>query len=490
MSALRLALLDHEVAAIDLDRPLAFWPDLPDLLNRLTSKYADLLDITVDGEEDDYLLWEGVRVTDAFADPAIEPDAEHLCIAILALEGLLPEIMSANWDGLIEKAAGQLSGTRSLLNVCVRPEDVRQVGFPVRLYKFHGCAVLALQDEKTYRRYLIARKSQIDRWREDHAVLLQSLVNIIQSRATLMIGLSAQDSNIRSAFASASATLHWPWPGAFPAIAFSQTQLGNDQLVLLKNIYPTEMTPVNREQIQADSHIPTYAKQFLLALVLNILSGKLKVLLRGVEGNLSDAERDHLAEGLVILRNTIADAGSAGHCDFIRLFIEHFSRLIGIFRNGVVPPEPRLYSSLTTSPAPHIAFDPGIPASGLQELAVAIATLGIGIRLGFWTLHPGASGDPTSAALEIHTPIRSFRIFFVASAESALKLFSSGRLSSVDYGIIIHSKTVVTPKHRSPARFVGRTGAREPRAVSISSLLQEVSTVAELAQRFQREVAL
>jgi len=46
-------------------------------------------------EEDDYLLWEGVHVTDAFADPATEPDAEHLCIAILGLEGLLPEIMSA-----------------------------------------------------------------------------------------------------------------------------------------------------------------------------------------------------------------------------------------------------------------------------------------------------------------------------------------------------------------------------------------------------------
>src|SRR6202022_3067788 len=71
--------------------------------------------------------------------------------------------------------------------------------------------------------YLIARKSQIDQWRENHAVLVQSLVNIIRSRATLMIGLSAQDSNIRSAFAAASATLNWPWPSTFPAIAFSQT---------------------------------------------------------------------------------------------------------------------------------------------------------------------------------------------------------------------------------------------------------------------------
>jgi SIR2-like domain len=489
-AALRLVLSDHELAAIDFNWPVASWPGVNELLNRLTSKYADLLDITVDGEEDDYLLWEGVRVTDAFADPATEPDAEHLCIAILGLEGLLPEIMSANWDGLIEKAAEQLSGKKNLINVCVRPEDVRQVGFLVRLYKFHGCAVLALRDENTYRPYLIARKSQIDRWREDHAVLVQSLVNIIRSRATLMIGLSAQDSNIRSAFAAASATLNWPWPGTFPAIVFSQTELGNDQLVLLKNVYRTEMTPANREQIQADSHIPTYAKQLLLALVLKILSGKLKLLLHGVEGKLSDAERDYLAEGLVTLRDIIADAAAVDHYDFIRLFIEHFSRLLGTFRNGEVPPDPRLYNALTTSPASHIAFDPGIPASGLQELAVAIATLGIGVRLGLWTLHPGASGDPTSAALEIQTPIRRYRVFFAASAESALKLFASGRLSSSDSGVVVHSKTIVEPKPRSPARFVGRTGTTKPRAVSISSLLREVATAAELTQRFRREVAL
>jgi hypothetical protein len=89
---------------IDLNQSVASWPDLPSLLDRLAGKYADLLDVVVDGEEDDYLLWEGARVIEVFADPTIEPDAEHLCIAILALEGLLPEIMSANWDGLIEKS--------------------------------------------------------------------------------------------------------------------------------------------------------------------------------------------------------------------------------------------------------------------------------------------------------------------------------------------------------------------------------------------------
>lgn len=83
---------------------------------------------------------------------------------------------------------------------------------------------------------------------------------------------------------------------------------------------------------------------------------------------------------------------------------------------------------------------------------MAIATLGIGVQRGLWTLHLGATGDPTSGALEIQTSIRRFRIFFAASAESALKLFSSGRLSPPEYGIVIHSKTLIEPKPRSPAR--------------------------------------
>jgi len=355
-AALRLVLSDHELAAIDFNLPVASWPAVNELLNRLTSKYADLLDITVDGRRGRLSLVGRRARHGCFCRSGDRTGRRTFVHRYSRARRAFARDHERHWDGLIEKAAEQLSGNKNPINVCVRPEDVRQVGFPVRLYKFHGCAVLALRDENTYRPYLIARKSQIDRWREDHAVLVQSLVNIIRSRATLMIGLSAQDSNIRSAFAAASATLNWPWPGAFPAIAFSQTELGNDQLVLLKNIYRTEMTPANREQIQADSHIPTYAKQLLLALVLKILSGKLKLLLHGVEGKLSDAERDYLAEGLVTLRDIIADAGAADHYDFIRLFIEHFSRLLGIFRNGVVPPDPRLYKALTTSPASHIAF--------------------------------------------------------------------------------------------------------------------------------------
>jgi hypothetical protein len=490
VKALRLVMSATDASVMDLSQPVDTWPKIADLLSQFTTKYADFLEITVDGEEDDFLLWNGVRVTDSFADPAIEPDAEHLCIAMLAQEGVLPEILSANWDGLIEKAALQLSGGTHLVNVCVLPEDVRRAGFRVHLYKFHGCAVLAGQDETKYRPLLIARKSQIDDWDKDHSVFLQQLVTIITSRATLMIGLSAQDSNIRSTFGKARDQLNWRWPGQFPAIAFSQTELGSDQIVLLKSVYKNVWAAANRDQIQAESHIPTYAKQLLLALVLRILCGKLAALLHTAAGALPEAERNHLVEGLVVLRNLLADAGSANHYDFVRAYVLHLSRVMGLFWDGQVPSDAQLYRPLTMSPAAHIPLDPGMQASGLHELAVAVATLGLGVNQGLWTLHSADAADPASGALEIKTSIRTIPIFFAASAESALKLSSSGRLASTHYSVVIHSKTVVEPKHRSPARIIMRTGVVQPRSVSISDLLKTVSTAAELTQCFQREVAL
>jgi hypothetical protein len=480
-----------EVDAMDLSQTVNHWPSIDGLLSLLTTKYADLLEVMVEGEDDDFLLWNGVRVVDSFADPTIEPDAEHLCIAILALEGLLPEIMSANWDGLIEKAASQLSGGANLVNVCVLPQDVRQAGFRVQLYKFHGCAVLAGQDEAKYRPLLIARKSQIDDWDKDHPVYVQGLVHIATSKATLMIGLSAQDSNIRSVFGRAREHLNWPWPGTFPAIAFSQTELGADQIVLLKSVYKNIWAPGNRDQIQAESVVPTYAKQILLALVLRVLSGKLSLLLCGAEGLLPDAERELLMRGLIVLRNMLADAnaGSANHYDFMRSFIQHLSRVMGLFRDGRAPVDAQLYRPLTMSPAAHISLDPGVRASGLQELAMAVATLGLGADQGLWTLHPADLTDPECGAFEIRTSIRTIPIFFAASAESALQLSSSGRLSSGHYAVVVHSKTVAEPTSRS-SRPIRRTGIVPPRSVSISDILKDVSTTAELTQRFQWEVAL
>jgi hypothetical protein len=163
--ALALAQLsDEEKRRVDLKRPFVEWPDADAIVGRLIGNYARLLDITVDGEAEDYVLWGGVDIVATFANPAVEPDVEHFCIGILILEGVSSDIASANWDGLIEKAVDALTKGQPAIVVCVRPEDLREPQLKARLFKFHGCAVKARFDEAAFRPYLIGRQSQIYGW--------------------------------------------------------------------------------------------------------------------------------------------------------------------------------------------------------------------------------------------------------------------------------------------------------------------------------------
>ena len=126
-NALALAQLSvEERGRIDLSQTFDSWVDSGAIVTRLTDRYAKLLDIAVDGEADDYLLWHGVDVVSTFARESVEPDVEHLCLGILVMEGLAPEIASANWDGLLEKAVKRLTNGQPTVVVVVRSEDLRE----------------------------------------------------------------------------------------------------------------------------------------------------------------------------------------------------------------------------------------------------------------------------------------------------------------------------------------------------------------------------
>ena len=52
-----------ESGRIDLDQDPASWPDYEVLAARLVNNYARMLNVTVDGEEADYLLWNVLDAT-------------------------------------------------------------------------------------------------------------------------------------------------------------------------------------------------------------------------------------------------------------------------------------------------------------------------------------------------------------------------------------------------------------------------------------------
>jgi hypothetical protein len=154
-------------AAVDLTTEVSSWANLSEIIDRLGSQYSHVLDVRVDGESADYLVWSVLDVPSTYGAPDLEPDVEHLCVAILMLEGVVQSAPTTNWDGLVEKAMERLSGgSDSVLKVVVRADDFRAPDRRAELVKFHGCAVRAAQDPDEYRKRLIARISQISGWTE------------------------------------------------------------------------------------------------------------------------------------------------------------------------------------------------------------------------------------------------------------------------------------------------------------------------------------
>lgn len=490
--ALALAnLTPAEQARVDLGTPFETWPDAATLTQRLMNNYARLLDVQVAGEADDFLLWNGVNIAATFANSGKEPDVEHLCLVLLVLEGAATDLATANWDGLIEKAADDLTGHQPTLVVCVRPEDLQEPAQRAWLYKFHGCAVLAVADEARYRPFLIGRASQINGWaaRAEHRALVTRLVSVIASKPTVMIGLSAQDANIQAIFAEAEQQSPWTWPGARPSLVFSADQIGADQRGMLQNVYRAHLTPANRQQVIDGAVLRAYGKPLLIALTMHVLCAKLRKLIEIVPAALDAAGRSDVQAGILALRDRGAVAIGADRLAFVKAFVDQSCRALSLFRDGRDCVAPRCYTPLTLTPVHRIAADPNIPASGLRELAAVLGLLGIGVRDGFWSVTMADPTQPASGVFAVTSTLGSAKLIFAANSHSAMLLQHHGQIPDED-AILVHSATIVPPMARHPRAAPGRTGKLGLRQVSVADLLGEAANSNELVQNFRAAVAI
>lgn len=496
-TALRAALAiapttPEEDARIDFTQPVASWPDANNIVVRLCSNYARLLDVNVQGEPDDFLLWEAVDLRATFADPAKPPDVEHLCLAILVLEGACTNLASANWDGLIEGAIAAMTGGQPALSVCARPEDLRNPAPRGRLIKFHGCALLATHNEAVYRSFLVARQSQINGWAawSESAAVRGRLVDLVTTKPTLMIGLSAQDANIQALFAQAAAQMAWRWPSDPPSFVFSANELGVDHQGLLQNVYRQDMRPGNRQQIVDEARIQAYAKPLLLALVLHLLCSKVRALVDLAPGAMPVADRQSLQDAVIALRDQLAAIVTPNPLAFINAFIDQWGRSLHLIRNGSLTHAAGRYQPLTVESVANIATNPGLPASGLRETAVAVGLIGYGVSRGEWQIDAPASNAVRDGMFRLHASSGEAKVFLTSGPTSALQLKQDGHVVDAEEPIVIHGHKIVPAMARSPRAAPGRTGRRVIREVSLASLLESSSTLDELFQRFRMELAV
>lgn len=485
----------EERARSKLDEAFASWPDQVAIASRLVNSYAKLLGLTVDGEELDYLLWTVIDVGATFADPAMTPDVEHLCLATLSLEGTVPEMLSANWDPLVERAVDILTDGNAALSptVVARPADLQLPRNKTRLIKFHGCAVKAQADPGQYRKWLVASNDQVAAFcsQQDNQGLVTALTHIVGSKRTLMLGLSAQDANIQGIFNKAANELTWQLGDPPPSYVFSEQDLGMDQQSLLKNVYRDQINPANRTAVFEAARIQAYAKRLLPALLLDVWSRKLQALISLAPCLLPQAERQSLCTGIVSLRDHLADAAEP-ELEFIDALLDRFGRACKLLRDGQIEHPNVRFEPITNDVVTALAGNPALGVLGLREAAVALGLVGMGLSRNHWGVE-AESLERESGVLAVtgksSTAART-KVYLTASAAGAALLRSEGHLVEAESPLLIQSQKLAVPMTRSPRGASGRTGLPKAREVSISTLLQTYTTADDLYEAFRQELAL
>lgn len=501
-----LQLADRDPAALEHRFATRYtaWPEAKAITDALWNRYSRVLDIRIAGTPTDFVLWNAVDIRDAFANPK-PPAAQHLCIAILILEGAVGMIASANWDGFIEAAVKRLSGdVAGVLQVIVDPAQMRDPPGRAQLLKFHGCIVHAADDPARYRQYLTGSHTQINEWPEEprFAAMRALVVNAATNKKTLVLGLSIQDSNLQNVFARAKAVHPWPWPCAPAAAAhvFCEDEIKQGQRDVLRVVYGDAYNN-DIDGILERAHIRAWAEQVLIALVLRTITDKLSKLMEmWLAATGKAAIAGDLSLPLVGLRDALADLAIEDPVDESRTpatdrGIRLWSRMLALFRTGALPTLPDAYETLSPSSQALLAADPNTLSNGLGQLATALALLQHGVGTGQWTIGEPESGDATSGcafARGTRPGAQARPLFIVKSAAEAITLQGSGAFAN-DNAVVIHADDTWIRMSGSARRVrgaPGRTGHVGPIHVSVSEVVGRSGNAAELHGTFSAAMIL
>ena len=379
------------------------------------------------------------------------------------------------------------------ISVCVLSSDLQAAPNAPKLLKFHGCAVRARDDEATYRPRIVSRDAQFANWVNDERIkgLVQHLEVTIGERPTFMLGLSAQDFNIKHLFGAARTKLSWTWPGDRPSYVFSEDKLTSGQATILQIVYGEKFNGSARKEIKSKSLLRAFAKPLLLALVLYVLCAKLirlaQLFFKSAEGSMSD----WIGQGIVALRDSIARHDNGDRVAFAEGLIRHLTRFRRLASVGEAEVTSALtYEPLTTQSVSTIRANTELESNGIPETGVALAILGHGIAGGFWTI-------AESSVLDAHAPMAVVKsshgescLFFAATERAEQTFYAQGRLRKDDDAILIRAQPRYSRQQRSPSNRHRRTGKAGTREVSIPTLFQGSPAPQEVMARFRLEASL
>lgn len=462
---------------------------LPLNVEPLRQVYSEILGVRVGSFKGNYLLMTAADLPNTYGAGHLKPGIAHHLLAILIAEGVLKEIASGNWDGLVEAAVEGLTGDGRLLDVYVSAEDARAGNSFSQIAKFHGCAVMARTNPGSYADKIVATRAQISRF--DNNASFEHMRSALKERTTryrsLILGLSIQDTDLLAVFTRAAENHPWPWEKGHAAYVFAEPQILSSQRDVLENGYGADYDKYHSD-IVTGSAFGTYATPLLAGLVIEVLRHKLLALLARQSTVDLVLEAD-LATG--IRRVSALVAASVGN-DEQTLLTFLTGPYAAIVRQYLGLNSSFRYVPMVRAPRSQIPLDPAVTVMGVDLLAACIGLLGWGDLQRRWRVRGGSADMPGSLRLIERRSGRATHLAIVRGAREADAVLASDAWSlGVDRIALMYMHERPQPATRSLTSKLGR-GRRLPDRVETCwiDLTQHSLTADEIAARLQAEVGL
>jgi hypothetical protein len=489
-----------DVQDLDLRLPPSGWPPeaKEKLFRQLASRYSEVLDSSVSTAGGAVDLPFGIlQLIDTYSDVSVAPDAEHRLLALLMAEGSVKQIVTTNWDALIERAYEALSrGEAPVVIAC--SEELNSISSSGVVFKVHGCARRSADNPSKYKPFIVATYQQIHRWKEDaqFEAFREKLRTLLRERPSLFVGISGQDFNLQSeCVRTACNGSSFEFPPA--RVAFSGN-VGVPQRHILRALHG-KYYDIHSNNIDSCASIPLFSKPLFGALYVSLLLQKLTTILQ--EGESRFPAREHgsfVGSAIDTLRHKLCarydalDVALRWHslAEEVPRFV---ARTMGIYRQQRMPHSDTNYTELHPLNPQAMAGDPNLADLNLHWLCLSLAAV-LGVNKPSWSLLVSSDPSGVDGQFEIRSPSGSVAVFILSQDISAIqRLEESGAIdSSAPRKVLCLYPTGAqrNPPRRTPARILpGSQVKTDTREVWLQDLALDNHVSGELIGQLELEIA-
>ncbi|MFM9962354.1 MAG: SIR2 family protein [Planctomycetaceae bacterium] len=460
-----------------VDVPPAQWANargeliVKEIIDQLWSKYPDVLDQTVGVNGQSLTLtYDVLQLHKTYADSSQRPDAEHRFLALLIAEGVFDELLTTNWDALIEAAHADCDeGLNRLLDVIAASEDIDGTGIAgaARLSKIHGCARKALAEPKRYQRYILATRTDITAWvRQDEFAPFRDLVHqLLRERPALFVGLSGQDWNLQLECFATFMTVP-PTPRERPRVLFSTPSLEPAHRAFLKALYGAAHYAANEQQLVKDAALSLRGKPLLGSLYVLTLLLKARAWADRGKHEVGQAWCDFIKQGVKQWQTFLQQRYDAAadpndvHRTWRQLANELpcvVTRFVTMYRDLSVLSSPMAYRALDDRHLGLLESAPNVAELNYHWLMLVLAVLQAGWADKSWELSLPLGLEARQGQFSLSLAGRVLSVFVVRDGASSLPRMIRDQLIDMRHASDV---VVIYPADREPARRTLSLGSR------------------------------